>query len=113
MEELKYNIIDLMEHVNDNSLCWMLDLCLIFSGPAVVEDLVKVLWEILTREQLDAQTINNLVIPMVDIIYGYSECLSLQQGQASAASESVVAPAVALLRKLLFAPYEAVRTSCR
>jgi hypothetical protein len=44
-----------------------------------VEDLVKVLWEILTREQLDAQSINNLVISMVDIIYGFAECLSLQQ----------------------------------
>lgn len=74
---------------------------------------MKVLWEILTREQLDAQTINNLVIQMVDIIYGYAECLSLQHACNSGAPESTVAPAVALLHKLLFAPYEPVRTSCR
>jgi E3 ubiquitin-protein ligase UBR4 len=78
-----------------------------------VEDLVKVLWEILTREQLDAQSINNLVISMVDIIYGFAECLSLQQGHENGDPQRAVAPAVSLLRKLLFAPYEPVRTSCR
>lgn len=81
-------------------------------GTSVVEDLVKVLWEILTREQLDAQSINNLVISMVDIIYGFAECLSLQQGHENGDPQRAVAPAVSLLRKLLFAPYEPVRTSC-
>lgn len=78
-----------------------------------MEDLVKVLWEILTREQLDAQSINNLVISMVDIIYGYAECLSSQQLHDNGDPQRAVAPAVSLLRKLLFAPYEPVRTSCR
>lgn len=78
-----------------------------------MEDLVKVLWEILTREQLDAQSINNLVISMVDIIYGFAECLSLQQVHDNGDPQRAVAPAVSLLRKLLFAPYEPVRTSCR
>ncbi|XP_024381357.1 auxin transport protein BIG isoform X3 [Physcomitrium patens] len=81
-------------------------------GASVVEDLEKILWEILTREQLDAQSINNLVIPMVDIIYGYAECLSLQQVHDNGNPQKTVAPAVYFLRKLLFAPYEPVRTSC-
>jgi len=84
-----------------------------FAGPSVVHGLVKVLWEILTKEQLDAQTINSLVIPMVDIIYGYAECLSLQHAGDSGVAGSSVSPAVALLQKLLFAPSEPVRTSCR
>jgi hypothetical protein len=85
----------------------------LFAGPSVVHGLVKVLWEILTKEQLDAQTINSLVIPMVDIIYGYAECLSLQHAGDSGVAGSSVSPAVALLQKLLFAPSEPVRTSCR
>ncbi|KAL3677862.1 hypothetical protein R1sor_020818 [Riccia sorocarpa] len=81
------------------------------NGTAIVDDMVKVLWEILTWEQVDAQTINNLVIPMVDVIYGYAECLALHVNTGVVPRASV-APAVALLRQLLFSPYEAVRTSC-
>ncbi|KAL2641590.1 hypothetical protein R1flu_009177 [Riccia fluitans] len=81
------------------------------NGTSVVVDMVKVLWEILTWEQVDAQTINNLVIPMVDVIYGYAECLALHV-TTGVPPRASVAPAVALLRQLLFSPYEAVRTSC-
>ncbi|KAG6555165.1 hypothetical protein Mapa_003204 [Marchantia paleacea] len=82
-----------------------------YNGTTIVDELVKVLWEILIWEQLDAQTINNLVIPMVDLIYGYAECLALHASTGVAPRVSV-APAVALLRQLLFSSYEAVRTSC-
>lgn len=78
----------------------------------MVDGLIQVFWEILVREQLDAQGINNLVIPVVDLIYSYAECLTMH-GCRAAPAETLITPAVALLRKLLFAPYEAVRTSCR
>lgn len=61
-----------------------------------MDGLVNVLWEILTWEQHDAQTINNLVIPMVDLIYGYAECLALH-ASTGVLPMSSVAPAVALL----------------
>ncbi|GLJ18302.1 hypothetical protein SUGI_0323850 [Cryptomeria japonica] len=81
------------------------------NGSAVVDGLMEILWRILELEQPDTQTINNIVIPAVDLIYSYAECLALH-GNDSAATGSTVAPAVALLKRLLFAPYEAVQTSC-
>ncbi|XP_024544363.1 auxin transport protein BIG [Selaginella moellendorffii] len=76
------------------------------NGSSLVENLVGVLWEILVlSDQLDAQTINDLVVLIVDLIYGYAECLSAHL------SVSSVSPAVNLLEKLLFAPQDAVRSS--
>ncbi|XP_077214481.1 auxin transport protein (BIG) [Tasmannia lanceolata] len=77
-------------------------------GSRVVDGLMQVLWGILDLEQPDTQTINNIVIPSVELIYSYAECLALHGNDATSRS---VAPAVVLLRKLLFAPYEAVQTS--
>ncbi|KAF9624456.1 hypothetical protein IFM89_011464 [Coptis chinensis] len=77
-------------------------------GSEVVDGLMQVLWGILDIEQPDTQTINNIVIPSVELIYSYAECLTLHADDAGRQS---VAPAVALLKKLLFAPYEAVQTS--
>lgn len=71
---------------------------------------MQVLWGILDLEQPDTQTINNIVIPSVELIYSYAECLALHGNDVGHHS---VAPAVALLKKLLFAPYEAVQTSSR
>lgn len=71
---------------------------------------MQVLWGILDIEQPDTQTINNIVIPSVELIYSYAECLVLHGNDVGRHS---VAPAVSLLKKLLFAPYEAVQTSSR
>jgi len=73
---------------------------------------MEVLWKILELEQLDTQTINNIVIPVVELIYSYAECLSLH-GNNGAAIGTTVAPVVALLKKLIFASYGAVQTSYR
>ncbi|XP_042518404.1 auxin transport protein BIG isoform X2 [Macadamia integrifolia] len=78
------------------------------NGPGVVDGLMQVLWGILDIEQPDTQTINNIVIPTVELIYNYAECLALHGNGAAGRS---VAPAVVLLKKLLFSPYEAVQTS--
>lgn len=80
-------------------------------GSAVVDGLMEVLWKILELEQPDTQTINAIVIPAVELIYSYAECLALH-GNNGAATGVTVAPAVVLLKRLLFAPYEAVQTSC-
>ncbi|XP_068642658.1 auxin transport protein BIG [Aristolochia californica] len=77
-------------------------------GTRVVDGLMQVLWGILDLEQPDTQTINNIVIPSVELIYSYAECLALHGNDGVGRS---VKPAVVLLRKLLFAPYEAVQTS--
>ncbi|OVA16901.1 zinc finger protein [Macleaya cordata] len=78
------------------------------NGSGVVDGLMQVLWGILDIEQPDTQTINNIVIPSVELIYSYAECLALHGNDAGRHS---VAPSVSLLKKLLFAPYEAVQTS--
>jgi E3 ubiquitin-protein ligase UBR4 len=83
---------------------------LYFTGTELVDGLMQVFWDILDLERPDTQMINNLVIPCVEFIYSYAECLALCVNEKSGAS---VAPAVALLKKLLFAPYEAVQTSSR
>lgn len=80
-------------------------------GPSLVDGLMKVLWDILSAEQPDSETVNNLVIPCVDLIYGYAECLAIHESNGIATS-MCVAPAVTLFQKLLFAPYDAVRASC-
>lgn len=90
---------------------WVLNrLLLFFLGSGVVDGLMEVLWGILDSEQPDTQTINSVVIPSVELIYSYTECLALHGSSVSGQS---VAPAVAMLKKLLFSPYEAVRTSSR
>ncbi|CAN6479149.1 unnamed protein product [Victoria cruziana] len=76
-------------------------------GSGVVDGLMEVLWGILDSEQPDTKTINNIVIPSVELIYGYAECLALHGNSVCGQS---VAPAVGMLKKLLFSPYEAVRT---
>lgn len=71
---------------------------------------MQILWGILDLERPETQTINSIVIPSVELIYSYAECLALHANDTHGLS---VAPAVALLKKLLFAPYEAVQTSSR
>jgi E3 ubiquitin-protein ligase UBR4 len=81
-----------------------------FVGTELVEGLMQVFWGILELDRPDTQTINSLVVPCVEFIYSYAECLVLHSKEKSGVS---VTPAVALLKKLLFAPYEAVQTSSR
>ncbi|CAN6173744.1 unnamed protein product [Urochloa humidicola] len=77
-------------------------------GTELVDGLMQVFWGILDLDRPDTQTINSLVVPCVEFIYSYAECLALHSNEKSGVS---VGPAVALLKKLLFAPYEAVQTS--
>jgi hypothetical protein len=70
---------------------------------------MQVLWGILELEQPDTQTMNNIVISSVELIYCYAECLALH-GKDTGCS---VAPAVVLLKQLLFSPNDAVQTSSR
>ncbi|KAF6176933.1 hypothetical protein GIB67_027733 [Kingdonia uniflora] len=83
----------------------------LLSGILDIDGLMDALWVILDIEQPDTQTINKIVVPSVELIYSYTECLVLHQNNTG--SRHSVAPAVALLKKLLFAPYEAVQTSTR
>ncbi|WCJ25516.1 auxin transport protein (BIG) [Euphorbia peplus] len=78
------------------------------NGSNVVDGLMQVLWGILEFEQPDTQTMNNIVIGSVELIYCYAECLALHGKDTIDLS---VAPAVILLKKLLFSPNEAVQTS--
>ncbi|XP_050383808.1 auxin transport protein BIG [Argentina anserina] len=77
------------------------------NGSEVVDGLIQVLWGILDLEQLDTQTMNNIVISSVELIYCYAECLALQKDTGLHS----VGPAVLLFKKLLFSPNEAVQTS--
>ncbi|KAF8656506.1 hypothetical protein HU200_060675 [Digitaria exilis] len=77
-------------------------------GTELVDGLMQVFWGILDLDRPDTQTINIIVVPCVEFIYSYAECLALHSNEKSGVS---VGPAVALLKKLLFAPYEAVQTS--
>ncbi|XP_010694206.2 auxin transport protein BIG [Beta vulgaris subsp. vulgaris] len=78
------------------------------NGSQVVDGLMQVLWGILEIEQPDTQTMNNIVISSVELIYCYAECLALHGKEAGGHS---VAAAVVLLKKLLFSPNEAVQTA--
>ncbi|KAL6961117.1 RING-type E3 ubiquitin transferase [Sarracenia purpurea var. burkii] len=78
-------------------------------GSEVVDGLMQVLWGILDVEQPDTQTMNNIVISSVELIYCYAECLALHGKDAGGTS---VAPAVSLFKKLLFSSNEAIQTSC-
>nr|XP_011467865.1 PREDICTED: auxin transport protein BIG [Fragaria vesca subsp. vesca] len=78
------------------------------NGSEVVDGLIQVLWGILDLEQLDTQTMNNIVVSSVELIYCYAECLALHGKDTGAHS---VGPAVSLFKKLLFSPNEAVQTS--
>lgn len=79
-------------------------------GSEVVDGLMQVLWGILELEQPDTQTMNNIVISSVELIYCYAECLALHGKERGVHS---VGPAVALFKKLLFSSNEAVQTSSR
>jgi E3 ubiquitin-protein ligase UBR4 len=81
-----------------------------FAGIELVNGLMQVFWGILDLDKPDTQTINSLVVPCVEFIYSYAECLAPLSNENSGVS---VGPPVALLKKLLFAPYEAVQTSSR
>ncbi|PON82110.1 E3 ubiquitin ligase, UBR [Trema orientale] len=78
------------------------------NGSEVVDGLMQVLWGILDFEQPDTQTMNNIVVSSVELIYCYAECLALHGKDPGAHS---VAPAVVLFKRLLFSPNEAVQTS--
>lgn len=71
---------------------------------------MQVLWGILDKEQPDTQTMNNIVVSSVELIYCYAECLALHGKDSGDCS---VSPAVEILKKLLFSPNEAVQTSSR
>ncbi|GAA0151174.1 ubiquitin-protein ligase [Lithospermum erythrorhizon] len=73
------------------------------NGSEVVDGLMQVLWGILELEQPDTQTMNNIVVASVELIYCYAECL--------ASGKHSVGPAVSLFKKLLFSTNEAVQTS--
>ncbi|KAJ3693241.1 hypothetical protein LUZ60_008721 [Juncus effusus] len=78
-------------------------------GSEVVDGLMEIFWSILNLERPDTQTINSIVVPCVDLIYSYAECLASIAEEES--STLAVAPAISLFKQLLFAPYEAVQTS--
>lgn len=78
-------------------------------GSEVVDGLMQVLWGILDMEHPDTQTMNNIVVSSVELIYCYAECLALHAVDAGAH----VAPAVSLFKELLFSTNEAVQTSSR
>lgn len=80
------------------------------AGSEVVDGLMQVLWGILYIEQPDTQTMNNIVVSSVELIYCYAECLALHGKDGGRSS---VAPAVSLFKKLLFSTNEAVQTSSR
>lgn len=71
---------------------------------------MQVLWGILDFEQPDTQTMNNIVMSAVELIYCYAECLALHGKDDGV---HCVAPAVVLLKKLLFSSDEAVQTASR
>lgn len=77
-------------------------------GPEVVNGLMQVLWGILDIEQPETQTMNNIVVAAVDLIYSYAECLVSHEKDTGG---DTVAPAVNLFKKLLFSQNEAVQTS--
>ena len=79
-------------------------------GSEVVDGLMQVLWGILDMEHPDTQTMNNIVVSSVELIYCYAECLALH---ANDTGTHVVAPAVSLFKELLFSKNEAVQTSSR
>ncbi|XP_073156563.1 auxin transport protein BIG [Henckelia pumila] len=78
------------------------------NGSEVVDGLMQVLWGILDVEQPDTQTMNNIVISSVELIYCYAECLALSGKPAGRQS---VSRAVTLFKKLLLSTNEAVQTS--
>ncbi|KAI3768455.1 hypothetical protein L2E82_19139 [Cichorium intybus] len=77
-------------------------------GSEVVDGLMQVLWGILDIEQPETQTMNNIVIASVDLIYSYAECLVSHEKDTGG---DTVMPAVTLFKKLLFSQNEAVQTS--
>ncbi|XP_027153889.1 auxin transport protein BIG [Coffea eugenioides] len=78
------------------------------NGSEVVDGLMQVLWGILDMEHPDTQTMNNIVVSSVELIYCYAECLALH---ANDTGTHHVAPAVSLFKELLFSKNEAVQTS--
>ncbi|KAE9590312.1 hypothetical protein Lal_00028044 [Lupinus albus] len=78
------------------------------NGSELLDSLMQVLWGILDFGKPDTQTMNSIVMSAVELIYCYAECLALHGKDAGVCS---VAPAVVLLKKLLFSPNEAVQTA--
>ncbi|XP_057522070.1 auxin transport protein BIG [Amaranthus tricolor] len=78
------------------------------NGSQVVDGLMQVLWGILEIEQPDTQTMNNIVVSAVELIYCYAECLALHAKDVGGHS---VSAAVVVLKKLLFSTNEAVQTA--
>ncbi|KAK8717695.1 hypothetical protein V6N13_044953 [Hibiscus sabdariffa] len=78
------------------------------NGSEVVDGPMQVLWRVLDLEFPDTQTMNNIVISAVELIYSFAEFLALHGKDAGRRS---VAPAVKLFITLLFFPNEAVQTS--
>ncbi|KAK4765976.1 hypothetical protein SAY87_007618 [Trapa incisa] len=78
------------------------------NGSNVVDGLMRVLWGILDLEQPDTQTMNNIVISSVELIYCYAECLALH---GKCCSQGSVAPAVVLMKQLLFSSNQAIQTA--
>ncbi|EPS73190.1 hypothetical protein M569_01564, partial [Genlisea aurea] len=78
------------------------------NGPRIIHGLMEVLWGIFDLEQPDTQTLNNIIVSSVELIYCYAQCLAFSGKDASRES---VAPAVSLLKQLLFSANEAVQTS--
>ncbi|XP_071733833.1 auxin transport protein BIG [Rutidosis leptorrhynchoides] len=77
-------------------------------GSEMIDGLMQVLWGILDTDQPETQTMNNIVVASVDLIYYYAECLVSHDKDAGG---DTVAPAVSLFKKLLFSQNEAVQTS--
>ncbi|CAL0317336.1 unnamed protein product [Lupinus luteus] len=77
-------------------------------GSEVVDSLMQVLWGILDFGQPDTQTLNSIIMSAVELIYCYAEYLASHGKDAGLHS---VAPAVELLKKLLFSSNEAVQTA--
>ncbi|CAI9109909.1 OLC1v1009837C1 [Oldenlandia corymbosa var. corymbosa] len=78
------------------------------NGSEVIDGLMQVLWGILDLEHPDTQTMNNIVVSSVELIYSYAECLALNANETDRHS---VGPAVSLFRELLFSANQAVQTS--
>lgn len=71
---------------------------------------MQVLWGILDLEQPDMQTMNNIVISSVELIYCYAECLALH---GKGCGDGSVAPAIVLMKQLLFSSNQAIQTASR
>lgn len=110
-EQLQVDYTGLVDYFSDaSSLLSSAHYSISFLGSNVVDGLMQVLWGILDLEQPDTQTMNNIVISSVELIYCYAECLALH---GKGYGEGSVAPAVVLMKQLLFCPSQAIQTASR